>query len=953
MSMQGNPLLDLQEFGQSIWLDFLRRGYITSGELEKLIEADGLRGVTSNPKIFEKAIAGSHDYDDAIEALALAGKSVAEIYQTLTVDDVQRAADLFRPIYDEADGRDGFVSLEVNPHLAHDTDGTIDEARRLWKALDRPNVLIKVPATVEGLPAIEQLISEGINVNVTLLFGLPRYRKVADAYIAGLEKRAAQGAPIDHVASVASFFLSRIDVLVDPMLERRMARGGREAEVAEEVHGQVAIASAKMAYQMYQEIFDNDRFRQLADQGARTQRLLWASTSTKNPEYSDVKYVEALIGPETVNTVPLETLNAFRDHGEPAERLTHNVEEARRVMQRLAELHIDIDAVTQQLEDEGVDKFNKPFDRLMDTLQEEREAALEEPVDRQAFELGDYQTVVDNRLDVLDQEDFVARLWRKDPSLWSTDPEDREVIRNGLGWLHVAEKMEENLRELDEFVADVKSAGFRHVVHIGMGGSSLAPLVFQRTFEVADDGLPLRVLDTTDPATILDVEDAVDIDTTLFIVASKSGTTAETRALADYFYKELYRRQEAGAGKNFVAIPDPGSPLADLADERGFRRTFLNFADIGGRYSALSYFGLVPAVLHGIDVAELLARALRMQHACDCCVPVAENPGVRLGAALGELARQGRDKLTLLVPEPMSTLGMWLEQLLAESTGKDNTGILPVAGEPLGDPSVYGDDRLFVYVRLRNEVDDELERHVEALRDAGQPVVTIQMDDRLDLGEEFYRWEIATATAGSILEINAFNQPNVQESKDNTNRLLETVEEKGELPDQEPAVVEGRLALYGQDDAHGMAEALTRFLGAAQPGDYVALMAYLTEKPATEQALQAIRATLRDGLHVATTLGYGPRFLHSTGQFHKGGANAGLFLQLTADDNVDIEVPDEPYTFSVFKHAQALGDLQALRRHSRRVVRIDLGDDIEGGLSALADAVESALREVGHVAVPA
>ena len=563
------------------------------------------------------------------------------------------------------------------------------------------------------------------------------------------------------------------------------------------------------------------------------------------------------------------------------------------------------------------------------------------PLLQPRFDLAAGWPAVRARLDQLEKDRFASRLWRMDPTLWSADPKVQPGIRGALGWLHVAEKMVEVLGDLAGFTREAQTAGFRHVVHMGMGGSSLAPLVFQRTFPPLPHGLPVTVLDTTDPATIAGVERAVPLAQTLFIVASKSGTTAEPAAFGEYFYAKLGALKGERAGENFVAITDPGTPLVEEGLRRRYRRVFLNFPDIGGRYSALSYFGVVPAALQGVDVAGLLDRALRMMHACAPSVPAPENPGVALGAAMGELARRGRDKVTLLVAEPVATLGMWLEQLMAESTGKAGTGVLPVDGEPLGDPAVYGEDRLFAHIRLGRD-DGALDRGVQRLREAGHPVVTVQMDDALDLGQEFFRWEIATATAGAILGINAFDQPNVQESKDNTNRLLDGVRKDGRLPEEPPAIVEEPLRLYGDRTGRTIAGALGRWLAQGRPGDYIALMAYLPEEPATHQALQSIRVRLRNGTRLATTLGYGPRFLHSTGQYHKGGPATGLFLQLTADDGEDVSIPGSPYTFGIFKRAQALGDLEALRRHGRRVIRIHLGGDVRQGLRDLERALAAA-----------
>jgi transaldolase len=395
--MKANPLVELEKLGQSIWLDFIRRGMISSGELRRLIEEDGVTGVTSNPSIFEKAIAESRDYDAAIRTLAQSGKSVEDIYQDLTISDIQSAADLFRPAYDRSNGADGFVSLEVSPLLAHDTAGTIDEARHLWKTLSRPNVMIKVPGTTEGIPAVRQLISEGININVTLLFGIPRYQEIVESFITGLEDRKIKGLPLDRVASVASFFLSRIDVLLDPLLEKEMREENQKARTAAHLKGQIAIASAKVAYQFATEIFSSERFQKLAESGARTQRLLWASTSTKNPEYSDVKYVEPLIGKDTVNTLPLETVNAYRDHGNPHMTLSSGVDEARSHLDQLRMLGLHLDALTQQLENEGVRKFDDAFRALMSALRQKSEAGATRPSRKQVRSAASVDRTAQNR----------------------------------------------------------------------------------------------------------------------------------------------------------------------------------------------------------------------------------------------------------------------------------------------------------------------------------------------------------------------------------------------------------------------------------------------------------------------------------------------------------------------------------------------------------------------------
>jgi transaldolase / glucose-6-phosphate isomerase len=894
-------LAALVSAGTSPWLDQIKRSLIDDGELKRLVEESSLRGVTSNPSIFNQAMLGSDDYDEHLHELAAEGKSTREIYQGLAIRDIQDACDILRPVFDDAGGRDGFVSLEVDPDLAFDTDRTMEQAREYWERVDRPNLMIKIPGTEEGYPAIEQMIYEGLNINVTLLFGVEEYAQVAESYIRGLERRHEEGKPLD-MSSVASFFVSRVDTEVDKRLE---------GTGHEELMGKAGLANARAAYQRFKQIFESERFEKLRDAGAAVQRPLWASTGVKDPKYPDTLYVDGLVGPETVNTMPMNTLLAAADHA-TIDGATAD-EDPAPDLQALEDAGIDLTDVTRKLLSDGVDKFVEPMEKLLAGIEAKREnVVLERPASVEGTIPDELEPPIAQRVARAREDEVGARIWRKDDTLWGEHgaPE----VGNRLGWLTVTESMREHLGELTGFADQVRDEGTTDVVLLGMGGSSLAPEVIRRSFGDQERRPRLHVLDSTDAGAIRAVEAAIELDHALFLVSTKSGGTVETLSLFEHFWS---RRSD---GQAFVAITDHGSGLETLAREHGFRRTFLNDPDIGGRYSALSYFGLVPAALMGADVEALLDGAgVAEQNTQQSRV----SDGLWLGCAWGELALAGRDKLTYVVDAPLESFGLWVEQLIAESTGKQGRGIVPVVGEPLGDPDAYGEDRVFLHLRNGDSPDEETDAKVQALADAGHPVIVREIGGPEDLGRLFFFAEFAIAVAGWVLGINPFDQPNVQEAKDNTNRVL--AEDARDQPDAD-------------DDA---LRALVDGLAAPH---FFAVMAYLAPGDDVDAAAAELRTAVRDGAHVATTFGFGPRFLHSTGQLHKGGAPNGRFLQLVHDSEPDVEIPGADHGFTRLKHAQAIGDLDTLRGHDLPAERVTLtGDDPAGAIRALTERLRSML----------
>ncbi len=940
-----NSLKALGHCGQSPWLDYLKRSLVAGGELKTMIERDGVKGVTSNPSIFEKAIGESDEYDDAMKAFVAHGSpSITEIYEHLAIADIQAAADVLRGVYDETGKRDGYVSLECSPYLANDTQATIAEGQHLWSAVGRPNLMVKVPGTDAGLPAIRALIGQGVNVNITLLFSVETYRKVAEAYIGGLEDLKASGGDLAKAASVASFFVSRIDTAVDKAVSALP-----DPAKGEVLHGKVAIANAKVAYAAYKDLFSGPRWDALAKAGAQTQRLLWASTSTKTKTLKDTLYVEALVGRDTVDTIPPATMDAFRDHGvfQP-DAIEQDLDGARATLKTLAGLRIDLEAISRALVKDGVQQFADAFDKLFATIARHRREDLPQSYGVTRIEPGSdaAKAAFAEEMDAWREGGRIRRLWAGDASLWTGSDEAQWG-----GWLTVVDQELGDLGPLTQLGETVRKEGFTDVVLLGMGGSSLGPEVLAEVFGDQAGWPRFHMLDSTDPAQVKDVDAAVRMDKTLFIVSSKSGGTLEPNIFADYF---LARATEAcgaeTAARHFIAVTDPGSSLETRAKDGGWADIFYGVPSIGGRYSVLSKFGLVPGAAIGLDIGGLLRSTQVMARACAADVPPEENPGVQLGVALGVAARRlGRDKVTIVASPAIAPIGAWLEQLLAESTGKHGRGLIPVADEPLGPPEVYGSDRFFAYVELEGGVDPAQREAMQALAKAGHPVATLSMKDVADIGQEFFRWEIAVAVAGAVIGIDPFDQPDVEASKIKTRDLTEAYEKSQSLPPEQPVFQQNGVAVYADPrnaDQLGRHNTLDGYLkshfGRVAAGDYAAFLAYVDRTSDATQAMTEMRSVVRDRTHAATCVGFGPRFQHSTGQAYKGGPNSGVFLQVTCDDPHDLDVPGHRYTFGVVKAAQARGDLEVLVERDRRAIRVHL-HDAALGLPRLARAVRDAL----------
>ena len=904
-------LTQLHAAGQAVWLDFVDRKFLAAGGLVKLIAEDGVTGVTSNPSIFEKAMGHGDAYDEGFKRfLAKADASVVSLYESQAIADIQAAAQDLRPVYDRLKGQDGYVSLEVSPYLAKGTEATIAEARRLWGEVGVPNLMVKVPGTQAGVPAIRQLIADGLNINVTLLFGIEAYQAVATAYLEGLEARAAKGEPIDRIASVASFFVSRIDSKIDKEIDTRLEAGDPDAETLRWLRGKVAIANAKLAYAWYAEMIASERWQRLAAKGAMPQRLLWASTGVKDPAYPDTLYVDQLIGKDTVNTMPPKTMDAFRDRGAVVQTLTEGLDEARDVLANTDRLGLDLAGVTAALVEDGIRQFADAADALLGAVAAKRAQFIGDRLNSMTAALPEtLQKSVDARLEEARKQAWGRRLWQGDAALWTGKDEGK-----WLGWLAAARGEQVDLAALDRLRGAARA--YKDAVLLGMGGSSLGPEVLSLILGSAPGNPRLHVLDTSDPGQIAAVAAAIDPRWTLFIVSSKSGSTMEPELLRAYFYA-----LSGDKGAHFIAVTDPKSGLKKTAGRDGFANIYPGDPAIGGRYSVLSAFGMVPAAAIGHDPRVLYAAVAAMVFSCGADVPPSANPGIELGTIIGEAALAGRDKLTIVGSKPAKPFGAWLEQLLAESTGKQGKGIVPVDLEPLGAPVDYGRDRLFVHFTFAGDTDAAQDAKLQALQDAGHPVVRITMGKPADVAQEFFRWEVATAIAGAVIGIDPFDQPDVEDAKIATRKLVDAYEQDGALTPETPVAETGDFAIFATPGAHSEGDAaglLRGHFAALQAGDYAGFLAYIERDEANSTALTEIREAVRNARQVATVVGFGPRFLHSTGQAYKGGPNSGAFLVITRDPAPDLAIPGHKASFAIVQIMQAKGDADVLAERGRR-----------------------------------
>jgi len=961
------------EAGQSVWLDFVSRPFLRQDGLSQLIERDGVSGLTTNPNTFERAIAYGNDYDESLrEILNHDPVDAAALYERLAAQDIRTAADVLRPVHDRTAARDGFVSFEVAPLLAFDSDGTLREARRMLRAIGRPNLMLKIPGTDAGFDAMRSLVAEGTNVNLTLLFSAAAYRSAANAWMDGLEQRLAAGKPVARIAGVASFFLSRIDRKADDWIDEHLASADVEIGIPDaarleqlsSLRGCLAIASARTAWEAYCEILASDRWQRLAAAGAQPLRLLWASTGIKDATYSETKYVDALIGPGTVCSMPPATLEAARIRRNAAPALASGIDEAHAALALAQQIGMPFDQMMVSLVSEGLEKFDQAYVNLLNALSTRRAAILCERQNAIHFSLpARLDQAVGRTLLEVEQERLLARLWRSDVTPWIGASSS-----GSFGWLAAAAGSRIDILAIERFAEALREDDIRQVVILGVGGASLGAEALAAVLGTAPSAAvrELFVLDSCDPDEILGLSNRLDFAHALFVVASKSGTTLETTLLHTYFYEQVSERLGvAAAARHFAVIAHGGTPLHNLAQERGYRASFEGDPQIGGAFSVLSSFGIVALAALGHDVVAFFDALAPMTYACAERVPAMSNPAGRLGVALAEAGRAGVDKVVILAPESLRGFGPWLSHLLSVATGKNGHGLIPILNESLDDAAwydgQYGRDRLFVHLALDDDAAaregsieqaqaHQVEAQVQRLTAAGHAVISLHLASRLQIGQEFFRWQVAAALASGLLDVDPFAQPDVSAgavrvagwmaSATAPASILRTFGPVCQISQPAGSSHSGfRISLSGVAASMQPSEEFGKdwriFWNAARPGDYAALLTFAARNAPQTRALQQLAGAIRQRCRIATLAGFGPRYLHSVGQLFKGGPDIGMFVVITRQPEQDIEVADCILSLGQVEQLQALADIEQLRARGRRCLHLDIEGDLMAALDYL------------------
>lgn len=896
-----------KEVGQSLWLDSINRDMILNGYLANLIEKYEISGLTSNPTIFENAILGSNAYDESLKIAAKKFSRVEDMAYSLMIEDIQRACDLLKSVYEKTSANDGYVSIEIPPTI-DDTNSMIDCASKIWEMVARDNLMIKIPATESGIKAEEELLKKGINVNMTLIFSPSVYSKVVDAYISAIKWRIENNIT-DKVFSVASFFVSRIDTEVSKILSKIASLTNNMDEKNEMLmlNGKAALSVSLIVYEIYlNKFYLSGEFKKYSDIGIKPQKLLWASTSTKDPSLKDTIYIDELCLPATINTAPQQTLYAFFDHGRiNTEDINSRILQAKEIYSKIESLGVSWEEVYDNLLSDGIKRFIDSYKKILSAIESKLKNNLKAEITMQVYNIS-----IKEKLNEVRKNRFIERLFLKDATLWRKDEQSSKQIKNSLGWTTLPTYMKDKINEIIKFRDEVIEDGFRYVILLGMGGSSLASEVIVNIFG-HHKKIKLFVLDSTNPEWILRILSEVDIKKTLFIVSSKSGTTLETISHFKYFYS-LLKKKVKQPGKNFIAITDEGTPLKQIAIKNKFRKVFINPSDIGGRFSALSYFGLVPAVFTQADISKLISKAQDTMKELE-----SENStALILGCFMGNSYLINRDKLTIIVPKKLERFGLWIEQLIAESTGKEGKGLIPIINTEIYDTSTYSDDRSFIIVTLKNfEGNDE---KIKKLIEAKHPVLRLYLNDIYDIAKEFYKWEIATAVCGHIMKINPFDQPDVQFTKDFTKKLLKS-KNIPIKPDIKNKKWEIYLANMTREDEKSI---LWQILKNIPENGYLALCGYIDENPKNSTTFEKIKRLAIENGGITFISVYGPRYLHSIGQLFKGGKNTGIFIILTSHSKKDIKILGEDLSFRKICISQAQGDFLAMKEKGRKCIMV-------------------------------